>query len=163
LSQGNRLRYFNFYYRIGGNIFSALCYPSKQLSVGASTSIFGLIATIVALLVVNWKALESQPEVRCYLIIVVVFVLLFSLLLSVNSSDPTDILSYASVDIYGHLGGLITGFFFACIVMSRFRGAEAFRAGSYENKVKIFGMGGSAFCFILFFTLFFALKNNIRC
>ena len=150
-------------YSVGGNIFSALCYPSKALAVGASTSIFGLISTIVALLVVNWKALESQPEVRCYLIIVVVFVLLFSLLLSLNSGDPTDILSYASVDIYGHLGGLITGFFIACILMTRFRGAEALRAGSYESKVKILGMGGTAFCFLLFFTLFFALKNNIRC
>jgi membrane associated rhomboid family serine protease len=32
---------------IGGNLFSALCYPSKFGSVGASTSIFGLIATLV--------------------------------------------------------------------------------------------------------------------
>jgi len=115
------------------------------------------------LLAVNWKALESQPEVRCYLIIVVVFVLLFSLLLSLNSGDPKDIMSSSSVDIFGHLGGLITGFFFACIVMTRFRGAEALRAGSYETKVKYVGMGGSAFCFILFFTLFFALKNNPTC
>ena len=72
---------------IGGNIFSALCYPSKSLAVGASTSIFGLIATIIALLVVNWRALESQPEMRCYLIIVVVFVLLFSLIMSMGSND----------------------------------------------------------------------------
>jgi rhomboid protease GluP len=141
---------------LGGNIFSALCYPSKSLAVGASTSIFGLIATIIALLVVNWRALETQPEVRCCLIFVVVFVLLFSLMMSVGSND-------GSVDVYGHLGGLITGFFFACIVMLRFRGAEAMRAGSYESKVKVVGMAGTIVSFVLFFTLFFALKNNIKC
>lgn len=141
---------------LGGNIFSALCYPSKSLAVGASTSIFGLIATIIALLVVNWRALETQPEVRCCLIFVVVFVLLFSLMMSVGGND-------GSVDVYGHLGGLITGFFFACIVMLRFRGAEAMRAGSYESKVKVVGMAGTIVSFVLFFTLFFALKNNIKC
>jgi hypothetical protein len=47
--------------------------------------------------------------------------------------------------------------------MLRFRGAEALRAGSYESKVKIVGMGGTVLSFALFFTLFFALKNNITC
>ena len=77
-------------------------------------------------------------------------------MMSVGSND-------GSVDVYGHLGGLITGFFFACIVMLRFRGAEAMRAGSYESKVKVVGMAGTIVSFVLFFTLFFALKNNIKC
>lgn len=33
---------------IGGNLFSALCNPSKFGAVGASTSLFGLIATLVS-------------------------------------------------------------------------------------------------------------------
>jgi membrane associated rhomboid family serine protease len=82
------------------------------MAVGASTSLYGLIACLVALLVVNWKSLGNQPEVRCCLIIGVVFILMFSLLASV-SGDPAN----SVVDFYGHLGGLITGFFFACIVM----------------------------------------------
>ena len=124
------------------------------MAVGASTAIYGLIACLVAMLVVNWKSLGSQPEVRCCLIIGVVFILMFSLLNSLQSDD-----SLSVVDLYGHLGGLITGFFFACIVMPQFRGAEAHLRGSYESKVRYLGIGGSAFSFILFFTLFFALKS----
>ncbi len=149
-------------YSIGGNIFSALCFPTKSMAVGASTAIYGLIACLVALVVVNWKSLGNQPEVRCCLIIGVVFILMFSLLASVSSGDQAGTV----VDFYGHLGGLITGFFFACIVMPQFRGAEAHLRGSYESKVKYLGIAGSVFCFILFFTLFFALNvigKKLRC
>lgn len=45
---------------IGGNLFSALCYPSKFGSVGASTSIFGLIATLVSKLSIN------RSIIACY-------------------------------------------------------------------------------------------------
>jgi len=83
---------------IGGNIFSALCAPNKDwfITVGSTTSIYGLVSTIVALLVVNWKALETQPEARCYLMILVIFVLLFSVLLSLNNSRYYD----GSIDFF---------------------------------------------------------------
>ena len=44
---------------IGGNIFSALCNPDKDAAVGASTSLFGLVGTLIALIVVNWKAFDT--------------------------------------------------------------------------------------------------------
>ncbi len=72
---------------IGGNLFSALCYPSKFGSVGASTSIYGLIATLLAIVFVNWKALDRSPEVRCCLIMMVIFVLFFSILMSFSVRD----------------------------------------------------------------------------
>jgi membrane associated rhomboid family serine protease len=65
---------------IGGNIFSALCNPSKFESVGASTSLFGLVGALIALIVVNWRALDRSPEVRCMMIIMITFILLFSLI-----------------------------------------------------------------------------------
>lgn len=40
---------------IGGNLFSALCAPNKGGSVGASTSIFGLIATLVRIRLLTAK------------------------------------------------------------------------------------------------------------
>jgi hypothetical protein len=41
-----RLRIMD-YFSIGGNLFTALCSPDK-ISVGASTSIFGLLACLVS-------------------------------------------------------------------------------------------------------------------
>lgn len=105
---------------IGGNLFSALCYPSKGGSVGASTAIFGLIATLLAIVFVNWKALDRSPEVRCCLIMMVVFVLFFSILMSFSSNNI--VTGFATVDVYGHLGGLISGFFVASLLMVHFRG-----------------------------------------
>ena len=143
---------------IGGNLFSALCNPSKALSVGASTSILGLVATLIALVVVNWRALDTQPEVRCYLIIVIVFLLLFSVLFSLSSGSTGPFAGSLTTDFFAHLGGLLIGFFFACYIMVQFRGVEARHRGSYESKAKLLGLIGTAFQFILYFTLFFALK-----
>jgi hypothetical protein len=71
---------------------------------------------------------------------------------------------FATVDVYGHLGGLISGFFVAAAAMVFFRGSEANRPGSYERLCKYIGFGGAAFFFILCFTLFYTVtKNSITC
>lgn len=111
---------------------------------------------------VNWKALDRSPEVRCCLIMMIIFILLFSILMSFSSNDIAT--GYATVDVFGHIGGLLSGFFIATYVMVHFRGSEAARRGSYENKAKLVGLGGLAFFFILCFTLFYTVaKKNIRC
>lgn len=127
---------------IGGNIFSALCYPSKVMAVGASTSIFGLVATLLAVVFVNWKALDRSPEVRCCLIIMVIFILMFSLLMAFSGGDG---ITQTTVDGFGHLGGLLVGFAFASYMMVHFRGRDAQARGSYENMCKLFGLGAFAF------------------
>jgi membrane associated rhomboid family serine protease len=58
--------------------------------VGASTSIFGLIATLLALVFVNWKALDRSPEIRCCLILMVSLVIFFSILMSFSVSTQTN-------------------------------------------------------------------------
>ena len=68
----------------------------------------------------------------------------------------------SSVDGYGHLGGMITGFFIASYLMVHFRGSEAARRGSYETKCKYIGLGGLIFFMVLCFTLFFSL-NKPKC
>jgi len=142
---------------IGGNIFSALCYPSKGASVGASSSIFGLVGTLLAIVFVNWRALDQSPEIRCFMIVMIVFMLLFSLIFMFGGSSDGTVTTTQSVDGYGHLGGLLTGFAFASYVMVHFRGAEARARGSYEQKCKMAGLAAWAFQMILYFTLFFAL------
>lgn len=110
----------------------------------------------------NWKALDRSPEVRCCLIAMVCFVLFFSIIMSFSSGNFVS--GYGSVDTYGHLGGLISGFFIAAYLMVHFRGSEAARRGSYEGKAKLVGLGGTMFFFILNLTLFFTVtKNVIQC
>jgi membrane associated rhomboid family serine protease len=92
----------------------------------------------------------------------VCFVLFFSILMSFSSDNIVS--GFASVDVYGHLGGLISGFFIASYLMVHFRGSEAARRGSYEGKTKLIGLGGALFFFVLNFTLFFTVtKNTISC
>jgi membrane associated rhomboid family serine protease len=147
---------------IGGNIFSALCNPSKYESVGASTSLFGLVGALVALVVVNWRALDRSPEVRCLMIVMLTFILLFSLISILgDTGDSVGQVISTSVDGFGHLGGLLTGFCFAAYMMVHLRGAEARQRGSWEQKCKLVGFGLFVFQMILYFTLFFALPNLV--
>eukprot|EP00347_Sterkiella_histriomuscorum_P024243 403331813 len=136
---------------IGGNLFSALCAPDK-LSVGASTSIFGLLACLLSLVLVNWKALDRSPEVRCCLIIFVIFLFLFSLLMAFSSQENT-------VDVFGHLGGFLSGFFFGTIVMIHMRGQEARVRMSYEKICQIVGIVGVSIFFVLCFSLFYTVVH----
>lgn len=109
---------------------------------------------------VNWKALDRSPEVRCCLIMMVIFVLFFSIIMSFSSNNL--IKGFATVDVFGHLGGLITGFFIASYLMVHFRGSEAARSGSYEKKCKLVGFAGLLFFFVLDFTLFYTV-SGINC
>jgi membrane associated rhomboid family serine protease len=125
---------------IGGNIFSALCNPSYHVSVGASTALFGFVGTLIAVVVVNWKAFDRSPELRCFMIIMITFILLFSLI-SILGDTGDSITRGSTIDGYGHLGGLLTGFCFAAYIMVHLRGAEARARGSWEQKCKLAGLG----------------------
>jgi len=76
---------------MGGVMFSCIC-SRWEISVGASTSIFGLIGGFLALVIVNWKAFDRNPEIRCCIIIMITFLILFSLLysLGVNTNSVTN-------------------------------------------------------------------------
>lgn len=92
----------------------------------------------------------------------VCLVLFMSIIMSFSSDNIFT--NFSTVDVYGHLGGLISGFFFASYMMVHFRGSEANRRGSYENKCKLVGLGGTVFFFILITTLFFTVtKNKVYC
>ena len=130
---------------IGGNIFSALCNPSKNESVGASSALFGLVGTLISIVVVNWKAFDRSPEVRCFMIIMIAFILFLSLISflddTLNQNSNND---HSSVDSYGHLGGLLTGICLSAWTMVHLRGGEAKARGSWEQICKVAG-------FVLFF------------
>lgn len=83
---------------IGGNLFSALL--SDSIGVGASTAIFGILGAYLGFLILNWEYLNQWPEIRCNYLIFIMFILIINLFIGASSKN---------VDMYGHLGGFITG------------------------------------------------------
>ena len=81
-----------------------------------------------------------------------------SLIMSFSSGNIVK--GFSTVDVFGHLGGFLSGFFIATFLMVHFRGSEANRRGSYEGKCKLIGLGGLLFFFILNFTLFFTVTTK---
>mmetsp|Transcript_8931 Transcript_8931/g.15128 ORF Transcript_8931/g.15128 Transcript_8931/m.15128 type:complete len:174 (+) Transcript_8931:347-868(+) len=84
---------------IGGNIFSAYC--SDANSVGASTSINGLLTGVFAMITINWSAFSGNQQLeqmRCILLFFIVFAIVINLMIQDEGTDS-----------WGHLGGAITG------------------------------------------------------
>ncbi len=159
---GLRLAALYFISGIGGVLFSCLCSPNFD-SCGASPSLFGLFGGIIALVIVNWKFLgEQSPELRCMLACFTVFLIIFVLIFTMASGQTSTTIefSFGETDIFGNLGGLIVGIFFGCVLMPPLRGRGATQRGSFEGKVKIFGIIMTLVYFVLHFTLFFTVIDT---
>jgi len=88
---------------IGGNIFSSCI--NDEPSVGASTAVFGVLTGQAAMIIVNWSAFNSYPQlkqVRCMLLFFVCLMLVFNFLAEVGGPPGV-------VDVTGHIGGAIVG------------------------------------------------------
>lgn len=92
---------------LAGVLFSSLL--DDNPSVGASTSLMGIMGGFLAFLTINWKALKNQETSRCMLLIIIILVLVIQLSIG---------LSAVNADNYGHLGGLIFGYFLTLPVIS---------------------------------------------
>ena len=71
---------------IGGNIFSACVskYSPFLVSVGASTSIFGMVGCWIAFMILNWRGLKNivGEENRCKFLCIVLMYVMFIWILS---------------------------------------------------------------------------------
>jgi len=88
---------------ISGNLFSALL--SDNISVGASTAIFGMLASMLGYLIINWDALERYGSARCMVLCMVIIMLLLNIMVGLGAGT--------TIDNYGHFGGFIIGFVLA--------------------------------------------------
>ncbi|MGB4594389.1 MAG: rhomboid family intramembrane serine protease [Anaerolineaceae bacterium] len=86
----------------GGNVLSFVLSPN--ISVGASTAIFGLLAAEIALILQNRRFFGTQ--LRPILLNLV-------MVLAVNLS--IGLVPGSRIDLFGHLGGLLAGFVFAML------------------------------------------------
>jgi len=71
----------------------------NTITVGSSTSIFGILGGFIAFLIINWTALERFGPLRSTIACIIGFIVFFSLLFSIDGS----------IDAVAHLGGLLAG------------------------------------------------------
>ena len=81
---------------IGGILFSAMC--DNGQSCGASTSIYGLIGSYAAFLIINWSYLKNHTDRRCSIIIYLIFALLLGVLIAAAVSQSN--LTQHSMSMY---------------------------------------------------------------
>lgn len=102
----------------GGNVLSFVMSPN--ISVGASTAIFGLLAGEIALILQNRKYFGTQLRP---------ILLNLGMLLAVNLS--IGLVPGSRIDLFGHLGGLLAGFVFAMLA------GPKWTLGRVEGGVKL--------------------------
>ena len=99
---------------IGGCLFSSLVAPNIN-GVGASVAIFGFISAFIGFTLMNWKALDElykSPTAKFMSLLFLLFFVLINLLIGLTTSN---------VDNFGHLGGLIYGFFLIWLIQSPYK------------------------------------------
>lgn len=139
---------------IGGNLFGAVC--TDVVVVSNSPAIFGIIAGLLALLIVNWKALAGAGPMRIILIFVIVLIFIMYLLFGAVLTNVT--IGFGQGDPLGNLGGFLTGLCFGLILMPSVR-RDAHHPKSFEKKVRYVGVGLTFFYFTLMLLLFFLAIN----
>ena len=98
-----------------GSLFSVLIEPDVP-SVGASICICGIISADIGYHILNWNILPRifGTQNRCCLIMIPIIIAFLSIPMYVNSEGDSGI-NKTNINIYGHLGGLIFGFFLSFI------------------------------------------------
>lgn len=140
--------FLTFYLVTGfaGNVFSFVFSP-QTVSVGASTSLFGLIAAQGFLIYHNKKFIRNYQRA----INNVIFVVVINLILGMQSG----------IDNWGHLGGLISGVIIAFLAGP----AWDIRINSSQNGLELYDKVKSSkrlIAFLLTFLLFASLAFAFR-
>jgi len=91
---------------VGGNLLSTLFESNCTFYSGLSGAVYGMVALLIADLVVNWDSIR-RPVVR-----IIVFVGAVTMM-------SIELVSDDSVSSYSHLGGLITGLVPASLFLTR--------------------------------------------
>ena len=91
-----------------GSLFTVLIQQNTS-NVGASICCFGIMGAMIAFYIINWKGLGKIFGVNNKCLIVFFPTMMIFLSLFILSIDDTEI------NIYGHIGGLIFGFFLGLV------------------------------------------------
>ena len=111
-------KYIAIYWISGilGSLFSVLV-DFHTRSVGASICICGVITAEIGYYIINWNGLDRifGPQNRCCLIMIPIVIAFMCIPIFYNTSSGSGIDDSSNINIYGHLGGLIFGFFSSLI------------------------------------------------
>lgn len=130
---------------MGGILFTALC--NDSLSVGASTSILGILGARVAFLYVYWRALERYGFYRCCFLFQLFMWILMCFMIGLGFSN--------NIDNLGHLGGLLTGFFLGIALFIPLRNEPN------AKKVRIASAIIVSMYFVIGLLCFYLTRNTI--
>jgi len=101
-------------------MFGSAVNKQASLTVGCQPAVYAMVASLISLLIVNWKALAPMESVRFMLIIFLMFVFVFMLLYTIPGQSANQS-SYKVVDVASNCGGFIIGFCFGLVMMPRVR------------------------------------------
>lgn len=130
-----------------GNLFSLAFANPNALSAGASTSLFGLFGIYVTL----GQVYKQFPQIQAMskqMLLLIVLNLLFAL--------PTNLFG-GSIDLYGHIGGVIGGLALGLVVSSPLL-EKVYPVKSIRNPhIRI--IGGMIFIFFIGVTIAYTFKK----
>ena len=108
-----------------GSLFTVLIQQNTS-NVGASICCFGIMGAMIAFYIINWKVLGKIFGVNNKCLIVFFPTMMIFLSLFILSIDDTEI------NIYGHIGGLIFGFFLGLVFI---RPKNDMDVGIFNRKI----------------------------
>mmetsp|Transcript_11109 Transcript_11109/g.21773 ORF Transcript_11109/g.21773 Transcript_11109/m.21773 type:complete len:301 (-) Transcript_11109:1616-2518(-) len=131
---------------IGGLLMSCLFSPNI-LTVGASCAIFGILGAMLGWILMNWEALGEGPN-KIFTLLWLGILLIINLVIGFSN---------ATTDNWGHIGGLLTGFCLAPVLLQ-------FLDNTKQSK-KIWQIAGGAALsvyMIVGFTVFYTEVHTER-
>lgn len=134
-----------------GSLFSLFFVTGS--SVGASICVYGILGGYFMFCIINWKLLDRLfgPIGKSCMFYILLFYIVFMLIIQFSNKETS------MTNVYGHLGGLLSGFFLTgCVVKPLVEGEET---SCVNMKVIMYGCIGICGAFaVLGFTLFYALN-----
>ena len=137
----------------GGIMFGSAVNKEASLTLGCQPAVYAMVASLISLLIVNWKALAPMESARFMLIIFLILVFVFMLLYTLPGQTANQ-LSYKVVDVASNCGGFIIGFCFGLVIMPRVRRQASF-VGSYEKLCMKIGAALTLVYFAILMSLFY--------
>lgn len=90
-----------------GNIFSAVTQTNFFIiSVGASSSLYGLLGLLIGYVFINWNGMDFMGRRKCQLLCMLLLMLFFVIILTTTNTT-------GGIDYYAHLGGFLGGLWLA--------------------------------------------------